>query len=141
VTFSHGLDSRQHVAWAMDPSSENTPENTEADNACRRAATTDDVPNVNLTHTHYFSCSDETFKVSSIRLRPRKMAQPILPISGRTSPSYNPPRAGILGLDEGFNTGLGMRSEIGLPMMLRRLTKFKSMVRCHVKHANDPRRS
>lgn len=55
----------------------------------------------------------DSFTISAIRLRPRNMA-PLLPMAS-PSPAF----------DDAFLT----RSDRGLPIMLRRLTKFKTMVR------------
>lgn len=58
----------------------------------------------------------QSFAISAIRLRPRNMA-PLLPMASASGPSS-------MFQDDTFLP----RSDRGLPIMLRRLTKFKTMV-------------
>ena len=75
-------------------------------------------------------CADQFAKVS-IRLRPRSMPSSILPTSSASSVAGSSYGARAYPGGRGYDYGGGMmpRSERGMPVMLRRLTKFKSMVR------------
>jgi hypothetical protein len=81
-------------------------------------------------------------KLSSIRLRPRTMPSPLLPLSSGSG-SRGSMSSGLgLGYPNGSGSGSGSgsgfgdfgdfggipRSDRGLPILLRRLTKFKAMV-------------
>jgi hypothetical protein len=69
----------------------------------------------------------------SIRLRPRAMANPLLPISSSSSVAGSSVVGGAPAYPNGlgrysYDTGMTPRSGRGVPVMLRRLTKFRSMV-------------